>query len=346
MRRARPLLAASVVALGCLLFLGCGSAVSFDGGVRVPARTGEGASWSPDGRQIAIPNSRGILLRSVAGGGSRQLAAPPMRGGLTGILPGRIDWSQDGSELRYLTTAGPVKASGDWLTTVGTDGSGLHQVALGTVLYSATWSPREWPLVYATGPTGYDIDKGPIGPPAKLWALDSADSQPRPFLDLPGQEEQPSFSPDGGSVMFTLNRTERSATGLWLVESDGSRPRRIVSGLFNCDASWSPDGRWIAFSATTPKGDRRHHLYLVPASGGRYRRLSGDEVREGSPPAWSPDGHWIAYATYDGQIKRIRPGGGAPRTIADLSGQEVRDLMWSPDGRHLAYSADRIVEPD
>lgn len=343
---ARGAIATLLTAAAGLLILGCGSADSFEGGVRIPARTGEGASWSPDGAWLAIPNRRGVLLRSADGERRRQIAAPPLRGGLSGMDPGRIDWSPDATELRYLTTAGPVKARGDWVVEVAADGSGKARAKqLGTTLYTGTWAPAGWPLVYATGPSGFDVEKGPVGPAAALWALDGSDSAPRPFLDLRGQEEQPVFSSSGESLIFTLSRTERSGFGLWLAAGDGSHPRLLAGGLGGFEASWSPDERWIALATTTSNGDRRRHVYVLPAAGGRLRQLADDEVRDG-PPAWTPDGRWITYATYEGEIKQVHLDGGETRSLADLADQEVRNLMWSPDGRHLAYSAEPIVESD
>jgi Tol biopolymer transport system component len=336
--RMRIALLTPLATLACVLLLGCGGAESFEGAVRIPASTGEGASWSPDGSRLAIPDSHGILLRDVATGGRRQIEAPPLRNGLA-------EWTQDGSTLRYLTTAGPEKGRGSWLTEVGADGAGLRQYPLDTILYEGTWAPADWPLVFATGPYATDLEKGPVGPRSELLAVDAWGSPPRPFLDLAGQEGQPSFSPDGSRIMFTLSRHEISL-GLWVAEAGGTRPRPLVKGLINCAASWSPDGRWVVFSATTFAGDRRHHLYAVPADGGRMRELTPEEVRWDGPPAWTPDGRWVAYATFDGTIERIRPRGGRPQEIADFPDQEVRNLMWSPDGRHLAFSAEPIVETD
>ena len=65
--------------------------------------------------------------------------------------------------------------------------------------------------------------------------------------------------------------------------------------------------------------------------------ISRDEVRSG---------RWITYATYEGEIKRVRPDGSDKQEIAAFEGREVRNLMWSPDGDHLAYSAEEIVESD
>jgi Tol biopolymer transport system component len=257
-------------------------------------------------------------------------------------MPGRVAWSADGRELHYITNIGPVKHHGDWITVVPTDGGKTRQVALGTSVVQADWSPSGWPLVYSTGPyaTG---GGGPIGPKPALWAVDGIDSAPRLLLDLPGEEDAAEFSPDGSMLAFGYSRRE-AVINLWAAGADGSRPRRLAGPLITLAYAWSPDGRQIAIEATTYAGDRRQHLYVVPSAGGELREVSHDEVD--GEPTWTPDGRWITYATYEGEIKQVRPDGSGARRIADLDHQHVRDLMWSPDDRHLAYSAEEIVESD
>ncbi len=75
--------------------------------------------------------------------------------------------------------------------------------------------------------------------------------------------------------------------------------------------SASPDGRWLAI-------DLQGSLWIVPAAGGRARRISGlfDDIRQ---PVWSPDGRRIAFFGY-------RDGGYDLWAIAaDGSGLEKAD---------------------
>lgn len=342
----RLIFAPLLLALASLFSFGCGAAESFDGGVRLPASSADGASWSPDGRWIAIPNKRGVLLRGVEENVRRQLSSPPARR-FGGAMPARLSWSRDGGEVRYLTNIGPEERRGAWVTAVPTDGREARQVALGTSIVEAAWGSDDWPLLYTTGP--YAISGGgPVGPKPAIWSVEGFGATPHRLLNFPGEEYEPELSPDGQMLTFVYQHRERKPViTLWLARSDGSQPRRLVHRLISCSPSWSPAGRWIAFAATTfAGGDRRQHLYVVPVDGGRPRLISGDEVRSGEPPAWTPDGRWITYATYDGEIKRVRPDGSDKHEIADFDGQEVRNLMWSPDGNHLAYSAEEIVESD
>jgi Tol biopolymer transport system component len=94
--------------------------------------------------------------------------------------------------------------------------------------------------------------------------------------------------------------TQRSTLDL---ASPGRAPRPLsVGGSLQAvdDPAWSPDGRWIAFTAATrapPPSGRPllppTDMYVVSATGGGLRRLTTG--RDAVAPAWSPDGRWIAY---------------------------------------------------
>jgi hypothetical protein len=130
----------AILAVLCLLVAGCGSSQGFDGGVRLPESTAEGASWSLDGRWLAIPNKEGVFLRDLEKGGRRQLHAPPMRRHL-GSMPGRFGWTPNGNEIHYVTSVGPAEHRGGWITVVPTDGGETRQVALGTSVQATAWPP-------------------------------------------------------------------------------------------------------------------------------------------------------------------------------------------------------------
>ena len=207
---------------------------------------------------------------------------------------------------------------------------------------------RRLAAVFATTYLYIDVYHGPVGPRPALGVMAGPRRKPQRVLDMPGEESYPVISPDGGSVLFTLGR-ERHGAGIWTARLDGSGRRQLAHGLGSGEASWSPDGTQVAVAgvvANTPGGDRRQHLYVVPAAGGPLRRLSDDELRVGERPAWTPDGQWITYATFEGEVRRVHPDGSDAETIADFPHQEVRDLAWSPDGTRLSYTARPIVETD
>src|SRR5262249_37608126 len=62
------------------------------------------------------------------------------------------------------------------------------------------------------------------------------------------------------------------------------------------EAHFSPDGRWITFAATenAPTGAVAN-LYVVPATGGTWIRLTASNNNWNDRPTWSPDGKTIYF---------------------------------------------------
>lgn len=333
MRLRRGALATAAVLAGLAASAaGCGATVTSE----VPLTSGGGV-WAPNSRSIARVVGSGIEIAKPNGKRIRLIhSATPSRG---------LGWSEDGKTLLFLSKEPHQKPDRtERVSSAPVDDGPISWAPLGTHAGGIGWSPSGWPLAFTTAYLYYDVFRGPVGPRPALWTMAGLRHRPRRILDLPGEEREPRFSPDGRMILFSLER-KKGRTGLWLVQRDGSKPRRLLAGVGG-DAAWSPDGRWIALTATVAGGDLRQHLYVVPATGGALRQLGPEEVRSGEAPAWTPDGHWITYATYEGEVRRVHPDGSGAETIANFPHREVRNLAWSPDGSHLAYTAEPIVEGD
>lgn len=129
------------------------------------------------------------------------------------------------------------------------------------------------------------------------------------------------------------------ANNIWMVERAGGAARRLTS--FQGETShpqFSPDGKWIAFSAEYAGNT---DVYVVPATGGEPRRLTwhpGNDVAQG----WTPDGKSVMFASG----RATWAPNAAPRfwTVPAEGGVEEplplpRGFQGkiSPDGARIAY---------
>jgi Tol biopolymer transport system component len=100
-----------------------------------------------------------------------------------------------------------------------------------------------------------------------------------------------SWSPDGRFVLYVTNN-ERTSNDIWVLLRDGTGspyPYLHTAASENW-ASFSPDGRWVAFSATD-SGQPEVYVAPFPAASRRWR-ISADG---GSQARWRRDGKEIYY---------------------------------------------------
>ncbi|MET0557671.1 MAG: hypothetical protein ABW065_03230 [Solirubrobacterales bacterium] len=312
--------------------------------VLLPVFDGNNSAWSPDSRQIAVPESKSITLRGTDGRRQRSLRGAGIGHFGFPCEECPLAWNQDGTHIQFLSHEDEYEAD-DWVVgSVSVDGSDEQRRSLGVPLGAAAWAPSGWPLIYIPNSRTITVAKGKlVGPSPDIWRLDSLYGKPRKLVESRAEEDDPLFSPDG--TEFTFLRERERSSSLWKARSDGSGVRRLVGNLLGPSAAqWSPDGGSIALS-TFSRGDRRCHLYLLGADGGRLQQIVDEEILT-NRPAWTPDGNWITFSNYNGEIRRVRPDGSGLQTLERMPDKEIRALRWSPDGTHLAYTARVFLHSD
>ena len=109
------------------------------------------------------------------------------------------------------------------------------------------------------------------------------------------------------------------------------------------DPQISPDGRLVAFSATTvdvAANKKPTQIWIVPIDGGTPRQITHDGD-DNERPRWSPDSRRIAYISDRGgssQIWTMDPDGANAKQTTHFA-TEADGVIYSPDGKNLLFTS-------
>lgn len=166
------------------------------------------------------------------------------------------------------------------------------------------------------------------------------------FVDL-----SPTWAPKGTLIAFWRYSLSGAANvgGIYVVDSSGGDPRRVVADDNARWPSWSPDGGMVAYATETNAGS----IQRVGLDGSGRRRLSAKLQGYLAFPQWSPDGKRIAfhrtvYRRFNGRWRRygeiwiVNADGTRLRRIAANvpfnAGVQPVPFSWSPTSDRLVYS--------
>ena len=181
------------------------------------------------------------------------------------------------------------------------------------------------------------IGIGEVAADRDVWLYDFARRTLTRLTFDTGEDETPSWSPDGSRIAISAARPSRPRTIFTLQAAGGSRSEEIATTQRITHLSdWLPDGSGLAWTEFDPArgGDIR---ILGMTSPRAVRDFIVGPFNERSP-AFSRDGRWVAYtSTETGRADVFVRSVSDPNVKWPISTAGGSQPLWSWDGRELYY---------
>jgi TolB protein len=204
---------------------------------------------------------------------------------------------------------------------------------------------------------------------AEIYLMDGDGTNARRVTENAAFDCFPALSPDGTRIVFDSNRLRAegdafNTSHLFVMAADGTGQRPLVPGS---SATWSPDGKQIAFHASASGAGRPINVLPGAATTDAdvFVMNVDDFVKHGTPPKnitnnpaaidddpdWSPDGRTLVFTSHavtdntdnhaTAEIYVTASDGTGQRTRLTSNAEEERAAAWSPDGTRLVFMCRR-----
>ena len=178
-------------------------------------------AWSPDGSRIAFTSSRDgnpeIYTMNRDGSDVRRVTNHP-------TIDATPTWSPTGTQIAFTSD----RTGSPQIYIVNADGTGLQKITGESWCDRPTWSPA--PL----NEIAYSSRSG-AGNTIRIYDFQSRSS--RNLTDDIGNNESPTFSPNGKHVAFVSTRKGKEQ--IYTIDRDGLNLRQITSSGVNRYPNWS-----------------------------------------------------------------------------------------------------------
>ena len=176
---------------------------------------------------------------------------------------------------------------------------------------------------------------------AHIWVYDLERGTPQPVEFGSGRSE-PIWTPDGERITFL------SGVGpfdiVWQAADGSVAAERLTSLTLGGEPnSWSPDGKWLAFTDVRPAS--QEDISLLSLEGERKVHSFPPDAGREAGGVFSPDGRWIAYdANESGRLEvyvQPFPGPGGKWQVSTEGGSQA---VWDRNGREIFYrNGDKVM---
>lgn len=178
-------------------------------------------AWSPDGTKIAFTSSRDgnpeIYISNPDGSGIQRVTQHP-------TIDATPTWSPTGTQIAFTSD----RSGSPQIYIVNVDGTGLVKITSESACDRPTWSPSPFnEIAYSSRSGGGNI----------IRIYDLRTQSARALTDDIGNNESPSFAPNGRHVAFVSSRSGKDQ--IFTIARDGKDLRQITRVGANRFPNWS-----------------------------------------------------------------------------------------------------------
>ncbi|MBP7796477.1 MAG: PD40 domain-containing protein [Elusimicrobiales bacterium] len=166
------------------------------------------------------------------------------------------------------------------------------------------------------------------GKDPSIYMIDILTKDVKKLLDRFGVCSSPTFSPDSKEVAFISDRAGKPQ--LYIYNIENQKYRKLTNFYWVDSPNWSPDGKWITFSARETRAERLN-IFIMDPTTSVIKRLTRNEG-DNEDPSFSPDSRFISFtSTRKGkkQIYIMDIDGSSPRLLSDKIKGTSSTPMWS-----------------
>jgi acylaminoacyl-peptidase len=175
---------------------------------------------------------------------------------------------------------------------------------------------------------------------SNIWIINADGSNNRPLTTGNRSDASPRWSPDGTKMIYVSDQD--GTAQIYLRWMDNGQTAKLTNLQFGAAGiNWSPDGKWISFTAFVP--DKPASVASIPAAPQGAKWADPAKVidkliyRFNGPGYLQPGYH---------QVFVIPTEGGTPRQITSGNFQHggvfrASEAVWTPDSKSLLISVNR-----
>jgi DNA-binding winged helix-turn-helix (wHTH) protein/Tol biopolymer transport system component len=317
-------------------------------------------AWSPDGTLLRFSKD-GVLWEVSSDGANLRQVLPEL-----GKSPSQFSgqWAQDGRY--YFVSGGQIWALDERPRLGRTPRANAVQLTFGPTAWDRPIPSRDGKRIFASGRTkrgelvrfdaktkqfqpflggisaefvAFSQDAKTVAyvtyPDGVLWRANADGTNPLQLTSPPVYPKSVRWSPGGKEILF-VDRTPKGTNGIYVIASDGGRPRQVLPNdpENETDPSWSTDGKKIVYSTCPTLGaSSKSDLRILDLATGKITLVP--ESNGLVTPHWSPDGKFISAMTLDSMSMKVLSIESGKWSSLDTG--PVAFPEWSHDSKFIYY---------